>query len=226
MVRVILTGELGHERSGAHEPEDRRARPGPAAGICRSLMPGDQAILVAGRPGAGKTSTHRHVLPILARRRRDTPLTLPQAMTTTVHLHLVTNPAAQAAAVLAWCDEAISFAERVTERARAGGLTTHRWAEHFRAAQRQLRQWARTSPLPTVEIDTAQQRWDDYARQIAELLCSSAPFGSAEPPGQSNSVVREHGVVADLPPVQQARQPLQALTDPQAFGESRQGCAG
>lgn len=86
-------------------------------------MPG---VILAGISGAGKTSTYQRLLALLAQRQQETLIALPQAMTTTAHLHLAHDPAAQATAVLDWCADVIGFAERTLARAHRGGLTTHR----------------------------------------------------------------------------------------------------
>ncbi|MGH3770426.1 MAG: hypothetical protein ACRDRW_03355 [Pseudonocardiaceae bacterium] len=218
-------------------------------------MPG---VILAGISGAGKTSTYQRLLAVLAQRQQETLFAVPQAMTTTAHLHLAHDPAAQAAAVLDWCTDVIGFVERTLARAHRGGLTTHRrhwtpllvaegfvydiplhdfaidrarirplehrlatlnialvllsvpdervleqcvhstratrgegWArylaalgeddearaEYFRAAQRRLWHWAVHSPLPTLNIDTSQRQWDDYALAAANYV--TALTGSA-----------------------------------------------
>lgn len=86
-------------------------------------MPG---VILAGISGAGKTSTYQRLLVVLAQRQQETLIALPQAMTTTAHLHLAHDPTAQATAVLEWCADVIAFAERTLARAHRGGLTTHR----------------------------------------------------------------------------------------------------
>lgn len=218
-------------------------------------MPG---LILAGISGAGKTSTYQRLLAVLAQRQQETLIAMPQAMTTTAHLNLAHDPAAQATAVLDWCADVIGFVERTLARAHRGGLTTHRrhwtplfvaegfvydiplhgfaidrarirplehrlatldialvllsvpdervleqcvhstratrgdgWARHlaalgeddearaeyFRAAQRRLRHWALHSPLSTLDIDTSQRQWGDYALTAADYI--TALTGSA-----------------------------------------------
>jgi hypothetical protein len=67
-------------------------------------MPG---VILAGISGAGKTSTYQRLLAVLAQRQQETLLAVPQAMTTTAHLNLAHDPAAQATAVLEWCADVI-----------------------------------------------------------------------------------------------------------------------
>ena len=43
-------------------------------------------------------------------------------------------------------------------------------ADHIKRAQDKLMCWAQTSPLPLRVIDTANQDWDAYARQITNLI--------------------------------------------------------
>jgi hypothetical protein len=50
-------------------------------------------------------------------------------------------------------------------------------AEYFHAAQRRLRHWALHSPLSTLDIDTSERQWGDYARAAADYV--TALSGSA-----------------------------------------------
>lgn len=83
-------------------------------------------IVLAGISGAGKTTLHRAVTAALAASGIETLVAIPQALTTTAHLYLADRPAQQAAAVLAWMDETVTYAECLTRRAVDGGLTVHR----------------------------------------------------------------------------------------------------
>jgi len=80
--------------------------------------------VLAGISGAGKTTLFRRMGNAITSAGREIVITLPQAMTTTCHLHFNNQPGRQAVEVLSWCDSAISFAELVMNKALTGGLTT------------------------------------------------------------------------------------------------------
>lgn len=82
--------------------------------------------LIAGISGAGKTTLYRKTNAALTACGREIVLAFPQSMTTTAHLHMASEPRQQAEKILSWIDDAISFAERVTKHALAGGLITER----------------------------------------------------------------------------------------------------
>lgn len=88
-------------------------------------------VVLAGISGAGKTTVHRAVIASLAAAGCQTLVSVPQALTTTAHLYLADRPARQADEVVAWLEEMITFAARLTARARDGGLTEHREAAHW-----------------------------------------------------------------------------------------------
>ena len=43
-------------------------------------------------------------------------------------------------------------------------------ADHFRTAQQRLLQWAEDSPLPTFRIDTSEQDWKGYTKQVLDII--------------------------------------------------------
>jgi hypothetical protein len=88
-------------------------------------------VILAGISGAGKTTVHRAVTATLAAGGSQTLVSIPQALTTTAHLYLDDRPTLQAAEVVAWLEEMVTFAGQLTARARDGGLTTHREAAHW-----------------------------------------------------------------------------------------------
>ena len=91
-------------------------------------------VILAGISGAGKTTVHQAVTASLAAAGCQTLVSIPQAMTTTAHLHLADRPARQADEVVAWLEEMTAFAGGLTARARDGGLTAHREAARWTPA--------------------------------------------------------------------------------------------
>lgn len=91
-------------------------------------------VILAGISGAGKTTVHKMVTASLAAEGCQTLVAVPQAMTTTAHLHLAGSPARQADEVVAWLEEMTAFASCLTARARVGGLTVHREAARWTPA--------------------------------------------------------------------------------------------
>jgi hypothetical protein len=88
-------------------------------------------VIIAGISGAGKTTVHRLATTALAAGGCQSLVSIPQAATTTAHLHLAGNPDRQAKEVLAWLEEMTAFAGHLTRRAADGGLTRHREAAHW-----------------------------------------------------------------------------------------------
>lgn len=82
--------------------------------------------LIAGISGAGKTTLYRKTNAAITASGREIVLAFPQSMTTTAHLQYASEPDRQAEHVLSWIDDSISFAERVMQKALAGGLVTQR----------------------------------------------------------------------------------------------------
>ncbi|MGH3720392.1 MAG: hypothetical protein ACRDRI_16415 [Pseudonocardiaceae bacterium] len=127
-------------------------------------MPG---VILAGISGAGKTSTYQRLLAVLAQRQQET--FEHRLATLNIALVLLSVPDER---VLEQCVHSTraTRGEGWARHLSALGEDDEARAEYFRAAQRRLCHWALHSPLPTLNIDTSERQWDDYARAAADYV--------------------------------------------------------
>ncbi len=128
-------------------------------------MPG---VVIAGISGSGKTHLHRAVTEAVTASGRELVMTFPQAMTTTAHQHLAVDRANQAFKILHWCEDVISFAERVHAQAVDGGLLLERENYPFNWTPMLLLEGF-VFDIPLHDLEIARHQVRDFEERLARL---------------------------------------------------------